>query len=392
MTERFLIISADCHAAARWPDYEPYFERKYLDAFREWYGASAEPALIRPGEKHLFDTAYLDELDESERAKGRSGTWDPEVRMRELDADGVAGEIIFPGAQNYHVPFHGRRPGGQRTEDQPPEFLQAGARAYNRWLADLCAQNPERCAGVAFVDYHDIDAAVDEIRRARNAGLRGGVLLPGEWGDLPSYNHPRYEPIWATCEELALPINTHPLGNALEHYEELPGKTAIFLSEVKWYAHRPFTFVLWGGVFERHPQLQFVLTEQMSDWVPETLAYFDDLYSRPIFAQIREGLPLRPSEYWQRQCHVGASFLVHKEVELRGQIGVDKIMWGSDYPHAEGTWPHTKEKLAETFAGVAPAEIARMVGGNAAALYGFAPEKLAPLVERIGLEHSALSG
>ncbi|NRA07963.1 MAG: amidohydrolase [Myxococcales bacterium] len=391
MANRFMIISADCHAAARWPDYESYFERRHLDAYREWYGASGKVEALRPGENRLFDKNFLDELDESDRAGGRSGSWDAEVRMRELDADGVAGEVIFPGAENSHVPFHGRRPSTRRTDAQPLEFLQAGARAYNRWLADLCAQNPDRCAGVVFVDFHDIDAAVEEIRRAMESGLRGGVLLPGEWGNLPSYNDPHYEPIWALCEELELPVNTHPLGNALENYEDLPGKTAIFLSEVKWYAHRPFTFALWSGVFERHPQLQFVLTEQMADWVPETLAYYDDLYSRPIFAQIREGLPLRPSEYWERQCHVGASFLARKEVALRGQIGVDKIMWGSDYPHAEGTWPHTKKKLAETFAGVAQDEITRMVGGNAAALYHFDPERLAPLVDRIGLAHSALA-
>ena len=390
MANRFMIISADCHAAARWPDYEPYFERKHLDTYRQWYGASGNVEALRPGENRLFDTRFLNELDNSDRSGGRSGSWDAEVRMRELDADGVAGEVIFPGAENSHVPFHGRRPPTLQAEAQPLDLLQAGARAYNRWLADLCSQNPDRCAGVVFADFHDIDVAVEEIRRARESGLRGGVLLPGEWGNLPSYNDPHYEAIWSLCEELELPVNTHPLGNALDNYEDLPGKTAIFLSEVKWYAHRPFPFTLWSGVFERHPRLQFVLTEQMADWIPETLAYYDDLYSRPIFAQIREGLPLRPSEYWERQCHVGASFLVQKEVALRGQIGIDKIMWGSDYPHAEGTWPHTKKKLAETFAGVARDEIARMVGGNAAALYHFDPEALAPLVDRIGLAHGAL--
>jgi predicted TIM-barrel fold metal-dependent hydrolase len=79
-------------------------------------------------------------------------------------------------------------------------------------------------------------------------------------------------------------------------------------------------------------------------------------------------------------------------VELRGQIGVDKIIWGSDYPHAEGTWPHTKKKLAKTFAGVAQDEVARMVGGNAATLEHFAPETLIPLADRIGLAHGALEG
>ena len=143
-------------------------------------------------------------------------------------------------------------------------------------------------------------------------------------------------------------------------------------------------------MFERYPRLCFVLTEQMADWIPSTLEYFDDLYSRPIFAQIREGLPLRPSEYWARNCHVGASFLVDNEVAFRHDIGVDKIMWGSDYPHAEGTWPHTKEKLRQTFTGVPREEIALMIGGNAAKIYGFDVASLAPLVERIGPERSAL--
>ena len=81
---------------------------------------------------------------------------------------------------------------------------------------------------------------------------------------------------------------------------------------------------------------------------------------------------------------MGASFLVDNEVGIRHEIGTDKIMWGSDYPHAEGTWPHTKEKLEQTFAGIPQDEIALMVGGNAAKVYGFDPEVLAPLVDRIG--------
>ena len=392
MPDRMLVISADCHAAARWQDYEQYFERAELPAFREWYGAASENRQGRPGEGRLFDSKFLDDMQAEPSASGggASGTWDPKRRMQELDADGVAGEVIFPGAQNLGVPFNGRRPTTGRGDPQPAELRLAGARAYNRWLADFCGENPERCAGVAFITYDDIDAAVAEIEWSRTAGLRGGILLPAEWDGLPSYNHPRYEPVWAACQDADIPINTHPLGSGLESYGSLPGATAIFLSEVKWYAHRPFTYVLWAGVFERYPRLKFILTEQMADWVPGTLEYFDDLYSRPIFAQIREGLPLRPSEYWARNCHVGASFLLNNEVVIRHDIGVDKIMWGSDYPHAEGTWPHTREKLRETFAGIPRDEIALMIGGNAAKLYGFDVASLAPLIERIGPERSAL--
>jgi hypothetical protein len=130
----------------------------------------------------------------------------------------------------------------------------------------------------------------------------------------------------------------------------------------------------------------------LADWIPSTLEYFDDLFGRPIFSQIRQGLSLRPSDYWKRQCQVGASFLVHKEAELRHEIGVERILWGFDSPHAEGTWPHTREKLAEAFSGVSHDEVAQMVGGNAARIYGFDPERLAPLVARIGPELVDLSG
>lgn len=388
MSKRMLVISADCHAAAQWATYEAYFEKKDIPAFRAWYGAEAENRQGRPGEGILFDSNFLDDMDETEAkaSGGAGGTWDPKRRMEELDADGVAGEVIFPGAQNLGVPFHGRCPTTNRVDPQPAEQRQAGARAYNRWLADFCSENPDRCAGVAFLTYEDIDAAVAEIEWSRRAGLRGGIFLPAEWDDLPSYNDPRYEPIWAACQDADVPINTHPLGGGIDGYGTLPGATAIFLSEVKWFAHRPFTYVLWAGVFERYPKLKFILTEQMADWIPGTLEYFDDLYTRPIFAQIRKGLSLCPSEYWKRNCHVGASFLVENEVEIRHDIGIDKIMWGSDYPHPEGTWPHTKERLEQTFAGIPQDEIALMIGGNAAKVYGFDAEVLAPLVDRIGPE------
>jgi predicted TIM-barrel fold metal-dependent hydrolase len=388
---KFLVISADCHAAARWPDYEPYLERRHVDAFRAWYGAGSRRPGLRPGEQRLFDTAFLDEL-EGERATGGSGTWDPQQRDRELDADGVAGEVIFPSAENFHAPFHGLHPVTRVYEPQPRELRAAGARAYNRWLADLCTAEPERRAGVALVDLADIRAALEEIRWAARAGLRGGVLLPAEWEELPSYNDPRYEPIWAACAELGMPVNTHPLGSGRDAYGDLPGATGIFLSEVKWLAHRPLTFLLWAGVFERHPELVFVLTEQQIDWVPDALRYYDDLYERPIFAQIREGLRLRPSEYFARQCYLGASFAYPHEIQLREAIGVDKIMWGSDYPHAEGTWPRTRQWLREAFAGVPAREVRAMLGLNAARVYRFDVEKLAGLVARIGPGPAAFAG
>jgi predicted TIM-barrel fold metal-dependent hydrolase len=168
----------------------------------------------------------------------------------------------------------------------------------------------------------------------------------------------------------------------------------MFMLEVTWWAHRALWHLMFSGVFERYPKLQFVLTETGTDWAPAALAQLDSFYDRMrhndqcseyIFgAPTVAKLSLTPSEYFARQCHIGASFLPPKECDQRHAIGVDRIMWGTDYPHVEGTYPYTREHLRLTFAGIDPAEIQRMVGGNAAALYGFDLEKLAPLAARVG--------
>jgi len=95
-------------------------------------------------------------------------------------------------------------------------------------------------------------------------------------------------------------------------------------------------------------------------------------------------MSLKPSEYWARQCHVGASFMRPSESPLRGQVGVDRIMWGNDYPHREASWPYSREALRLAFANVDRAEVEAMVGGNAARLYGFDLAALAPVADRVG--------
>src|SRR5205807_6707842 len=186
------------------------------------------------------------------------------------------------------------------------------------------------------------DAAVAEIRWAKGAGLTGGVLLPGTppgSGLEPLYS-PVYEPIWATCEELGLPVNHHS-GSAVPAMGEEPVDKVIFLLEVTWWANRALWHLIFGGVLERHPDLQVVFTEQGTAWIPERLQNLDYFFDRMAGASgsqeqewgrnVVGPLSLRPSEYWARQCHVGASFMRPTEVPLRGVIGVDRIMWGSDY-------------------------------------------------------------
>jgi predicted TIM-barrel fold metal-dependent hydrolase len=174
----------------------------------------------------------------------------------------------------------------------------------------------------------------------------------------------------------------------------LPQSLAMFMLEVTWWAHRALWHLMFSGVFERHPKLQFVLTETGVGWVPGVLQELDTFYRRmkhndqcsehifggPTVAK----MSLLPSEYFARQCHIGASFLPPRECALRHEIGMDRIMWGSDYPHVEGSYPYTREHLRLTFAGVDPEEIQQLVALNTATLYGFDLEQLAPLAARFG--------
>jgi predicted TIM-barrel fold metal-dependent hydrolase len=362
--ERYTVISADCHAGADLLDYRPYLERRYHDDFDAW---AAD--YVNPYEDLLADTA--------------DRNWNSGRRLAELEEDGIVAEVVFP---NTIPPFF---PSASLMAPAPTatEFERrwAGLRAHNRWLADFCAAAPGRRAGVFQILLNDVDAAVEEIRWAAGAGLRGGLLLPGTppGSGLPELYSSAYDPIWAACAELGVPVNHHA-GSASPPLGDEPAARAVFMVETTWFSHRALWHLVFGGAFRRHPGLRLVLTEQGSGWIPGVLDMLDYYHGRLVAAAGRAstaeskfgaGLAAtmgeRPSEVWRENCFVGASFMRPHEVPLRDRIGLDKIMWGSDYPHDEGTHPYTREGLRIAYAGLPRAEIAAMVGGNAARVYGF---------------------
>jgi predicted TIM-barrel fold metal-dependent hydrolase len=411
--QRVLVISSDCHAGALPATYNEYMPRAFRDAANAWWLAYAREMYSRAGtffdqeavktyaeqageggarmqafsdpSLKLSDADILGMLgDTSSPFAPRRGEFDATVRMQELDADGIAGEVIFPqmapfgaGLMQYRYPV-------------TPEQSFAGCQAYNRWLADFCSANPARQAGVALIDVEDIEATVREIRAARAMGLWGGVLLPSSTGKHPFYHHPRYEPIWAVCQELDIPVQSH--SGWSPDYGDVPSATAMFISEVDMWAQRPFTAMLWAGVFERYPNLKYMLTETGVGWVVEKLRVLDFKAASPMFKHFNRGLSMTPSGYFARNCWLGASFMPEHEGRFRHQIGVDRLMWGSDYPHLEGTWPNTMKALNETFALYPEQEIRDILGLNAANAYGFDVAALAPVAERIGPTLSAVRG
>jgi predicted TIM-barrel fold metal-dependent hydrolase len=188
-------------------------------------------------------------------------------------------------------------------------------------------------------------------------------------------------------------VHLHSGAAPMEDYADHQGMMGIYISEVVWWSVRPLWFLIWGGVFERHPRLKLAITESTAIWVPETLKLLDFRYEETHYAaklgDYRSHLGLKPSEYFARNVSIGASCMPRREVELRHEIGLGRIMWGTDYPHPEGSWPYTREQMLESFRGFPEDEVAAMLGGNAARVYGFDTEKLAPLVARIGPEKSA---
>lgn len=374
------IVSCDCHAGAPPDDYREYLDPAYRARFDE-VRVDAERLERRSAE--VIGAGAMSPDSDDERA-ALSARWTPERRLAQLDADGISAEVLFPQpAGRAAPPFYNVF--GHPLDPADPGAAAAGCRAYNRWLADFCAGSPqpERHAGLALVGIvDDVPAAVSEIEWAKRAGLRG-IILRSQPLSGHGWHDPRYEPIWSACEALEMPIHTHG-GEGLE-LGDLPGSRSIFFTEVCWFAHRLFWHLLWSGVLERHPKLELVFTEQFADWVPGMLQRLDMQYEGTVSSlTLSEGLSRSPSAYWARQCHVGASFMSADECAMRHEIGVPTILWGSDFPHDEGTWPDTKAALHTTFDGVPPDELRAMLGENAIRLYGFDAAALAPHVDRIG--------
>jgi len=390
MAERYLVISSDCHAGLPPERYREFLDPRYREAFDAALPIQLEETR-KAAKKFLIDEINAEWRQGQEKAL--TGAWDHEQRVRVMDDDGIAGEVIFPdGITEMNTPPFGAGL-SLPTEGIVPELQWAGARAHNRWLAELCQMAPERRAGVALVPVcWDPDEAVKEVVWAKAQGLRG-ILIPSRWGKCEAYHHPKYEPVWSVCEELGMVVHLHSGAAPMEDYGEHQGMMGIYVTEVIWWSVRPLWFLIWGGVFERHPRLKLAITESTAIWVPETLALMDQRYSETHFSaklgDYRSHLTRKPSEYFHRNVFVGASCMARREVGLRHEIGLQNILWGSDYPHPEGTWPATRRHLLETFRGVPEDELGLMLGGNAARVYGFDPEKLDPLVARIGPERAA---
>ncbi|MEZ4332137.1 MAG: amidohydrolase family protein [Myxococcota bacterium] len=395
--DRYLVVSSDGHIGLHAADYRPYVDPKYRAAFD-----AALPIQIEATQR-MSDYFLITEINEEWRRGHEAelaGAWDPVARDKVLDGDGIAAEVLFPdGVTEMNAPPFGAG-FTMRPDGADAELMWAGCDAHNRFCAEFVQTAPERRIGLACIPvYWDVDLAVKKTKEARDAGLRG-VLLPPMWGSFEAYHYPKYDRFWAVCQDLDMPVHFHSGPAPMEQFfgplppgevADVPlGAVGSYLMEVHVWLTRPLTFMLWGGVFTRFPKLKVAITEGTSAWVPDYLDRLEFHYAQTRESQklgdFRGHLAESPAETFRKNVMIGASCMSRREAEMRHGIGVGNMMWGSDYPHPEGSWPVTRQQQQDALHGIPDAELEAILGGNAARFYAVDTEKLASLVARIGPE------
>ncbi len=267
-----------------------------------------------------------------------------------------------------------------------PRLFWPALSAYNHWLADFCAAAPGRRAGVVQVSFDDMDRAVEEIRWARGAGLFGGVTLPAMRIGLPGYTDDYYEPLWNACVEHQMVLNLHTGPSAPDAhllYDEKRGPL-VGMYETYMFTRRPIWFLILGGVFDRHPELKLTIAEDGSHWLLSMIRDMELFFDTHAGASIRRTLQRRPRDYVQDHIFLGASQLQRYEVDMRDEIGIDKLMWGTDYPHLEGTTTVHRQAIQHVLGGLPEEDIRRIAGQNAIDLWGFDAGLLQSVADRVG--------
>jgi predicted TIM-barrel fold metal-dependent hydrolase len=295
--------------------------------------------------------------DGADVARAEAGGWDPARRIRDQDLDGVAGEVVFPtlALQACYI-----------TPD--PALQYALARAYNDWVAEVFRAHRERFAPAAVIPLADVAEAVRETRRAAGLGLRA-LLLPSR---VPArmLNHPDYDAYWAVAQETGLPLTFHAGTGHEPRIETGPGGAVInYLLGAQIDGAYVISYLTMSGVLERFPGLQVVAVETGSGWLAWVMTQMDEIYEKHHM-WARPKLAERPSVYVRRQCHVTFQ---NDPVGIHNLplTGPESLVWGSDYPHPEGTWPKSRQYLAEQLRGVEAETQRKIAGGTAARLFGF---------------------
>ena len=294
------------------------------------------------------------------------GGYDPAQHLRDMVIDGVYGEVLYPSQGLFYY----------KVAD--PQLFSAICRAYNDWLAEFCSVGPDRLKAIAMINVDDVADAVSELERTAKFGFVGAMITEYPLEER-RYDHSDYEPLWAAAAGLNMPLSLHPATRRVLSNTALVERTVHDASRRATKVFLPaisMCDMIFSGVFERYPDLRLAIVEFELSWVPYVLTNMDYTYrERHEEAQYRFKGDTLPSDFFARNV-----FLSFQEddigIRLRDRIGVDCMMWGSDYPHSESTFPRSRQVLDEILQGVPEEERAKIVCHNTARLYGFDLERI----------------
>jgi predicted TIM-barrel fold metal-dependent hydrolase len=289
------------------------------------------------------------------------GGYDPDQHLADMRLDGVAGEVLYPSQGLFYF----------RVTDTP--LMSAIFRAYNDWLAEFCRRDPARLKGIAMVNLDDVADGIRELERAARLGLAGAMITEYPL-EHRRYDQPEYEPFWSAAASLGMPLSLHTATRRQGKIRGAGEKTlrdASSRSTKAFYPALSLCDMIFSGVFERHPALTLAIVEFELSWAPNILASMDYTYRErhgEAIYRFKDGM--RPSDFFHR--NVVLSFQEDAVgIRLRDVIGVDNMMWGSDYPHSESTFPRSRKILEDILAGVPDDEGAKIAGANTARVYRF---------------------
>ena len=286
--------------------------------------------------------------------------FDPAERVKVLDAEGIDVSVLYPGL--------GLALGGIND----PELAVASCRVYNDWIAEFAAQAPTRLVGVGALPLQDPDAAVGEIHRMVDLGLRAAFTRPNPSAGRALHDR-ALDPVYATLAETGLPLAFHPAG--------LPDVTGAAVAMGGLMAtgthHALILFfddyltlsnLAYGGVLQRHPDLRVAILECGGGWIAHWIDRLDE-FSESYGWTIDPPLALRPSEYFRRQCVVSFDPGEHTAPLLHDFVGEDTFIWASDFPHSDAKYPGVVDELRERTEGMAVTARDKLLGANAVRLY-----------------------
>jgi predicted TIM-barrel fold metal-dependent hydrolase len=374
-------ISADCHLDMIWlpPDLftsnapkalkeQMPFVADQADGTKRWVdnngadygmaggvGASGTPYV--PGKQLRVDKMHAAGLYDDFKNKGLRRPGDPHLRVKELDRDGVDAEVIY-----------GILAACAKMKDR--EAANEMLRIYNNFMHEFCSHYPDRMIGLACLPYSDIEAAAAEVRRVAKLGMRG-VELSCSWHMTPMW-HPMWDPLWEAVNETQLPLHFHTFPSIdpeLRKQYDLPVQrqmTYAGLCLFQLTLGNILTALMGAAVFERFPNIRVVFGESGIGWIPYVLDRMDFEY-KDQYQDLK--LKKMPTEYWRAQCK--ATFQYDRVgTKLIEDMGVETLMWGSDYPHPDGVWPESAKYIDDQFKHLPADVVHKMVCENAAKFYG----------------------